>query len=357
MITFAVLSLAPYQTEAAYHFNDFKGVAPIHTYGTVQSSPRGMTPAMIKNLYHLPQSGGTGTIAIIGAYDSPTIAADLKAFSTQFNLPACMVQNGCLEVHPMQPKMSTNFHWNLEAALDVEWAHAIAPGAKILLVEAATPSGQNFLDAIDYAGSRTGIRAISMSWGGQEFPEETSLDAHFATKNGAIFFASSGDSGTGASWPASSPSVIAVGGTTLARDAKGAFISETAWKGSGGGTSAYEKEPAYQQTFSIPRAKGMRAIPDVAYDADPATGFPVVYKGLWRLVGGTSAGAPQWAAIATLGSGIAQARLYKDKQATDSKSYFRDITSGTNGSCSYYCDARAHYDYVTGLGTPQTAAF
>jgi subtilase family serine protease len=101
----------------------------------------------------------------------------------------------------------------------------------------------------------------------------------------------------------------------------------------------------------------MRAIPDVSYDADPASGFPIYHAGKWQEVGGTSAGAPQWAAIAALGSGISLPELYADKAAQNNASYFRDITSGTNGSCGYLCTARKHYDYVTGLGSPLTMNF
>ena len=119
----------------------------------------------------------------------------------------------------------------------------------------------------------------------------------------------------------------------------------------------YEKAPTYQIDYSIPKSGGYRAIPDVSYDADPASGFPIVHRGVWRRVGGTSAGAPQWAAIATLGSGITLEMLYTDKSSTVSESYFRDIVSGANGDCGYVCTARKHYDYVTGLGSPQTVTF
>jgi subtilase family serine protease len=236
-------------------------------------------------------------------------------------------------------------------------AHAIAPKAKIVLVEATTPSGVNLLKAVDYAASRTDASAISMSWGGAEFSEETTLDSHFVSKSGAPFFASSGDNGTGASWPASSLNVIGVGGTTLSLTLNGSVSKESAWGGSGGGISAYEKEPAFQVGYSIPKSGGMRAIPDVSYDADPATGFPIVDKGTWYEVGGTSAGAPQWAAIASLGSGASNANFYADKASSGSAAYFRDVLTGTNGSCGYVCTARKHYDYVTGLGSPLTDIF
>lgn len=348
--------------EAAYRFSDFSGRPPIHVLRTAQKVPSGVTPAEIKKIYKLPATGGKGTIAIVDAYDDATIEADLNAFSKQYGLPACTAANGCFEKHKMVAKTSANGGWALEESLDVEWAHAIAPNAKILLVEAKTPSGANLLSAIDYAASRKGVVAVSLSWGGAEFSDETSLDPHFNLKNGVMFFASSGDDGAGASWPAASPYVVGVGGTSLELAKTGALISESAWSGSGGGVSAYEEEPAWQRIYSIQKANGYRAIPDVAYDADPNSGFPVYKttgktKNGWYVVGGTSAGAPQWAAIQALGESITLARLYVDKSANNTLKYFRDITSGKNGTCRYYCDARARYDYVTGLGAPQTTKF
>lgn len=352
-----MLFVIPKMAEASYHFSDYKGTPPIHVLGSSTKAPVGMTPSVIKTMYDLPQGGGHGTIAIVDAYDDKDVEADLAAFDKQFGLVACTKANGCLTQHLMSSKESDNSGWDLETALDVEWAHAIAPNAKILLVEATTQSGTNLLNAVDYAAAQKGVVAVSMSWGGAEFPEETSLDPHFKSVSGAVFFASSGDNGTGASWPASSPDVIGVGGTHVSLTAKGTFLSETAWSGSGGGVSAYEKEPSYQSGYSIPKAGGMRAIPDVSYDADPASGFPVYHAGTWEEVGGTSAGAPQWAAITALGSGIDLQKLYADKAAPNAASYFRDITSGTNGSCGYLCTARKHYDYVTGLGSPLTVVF
>jgi subtilase family serine protease len=342
---------------AAYHFADYKAHPPLHIYATTGKVPKGMTPALIKSIYNLPATGGKGTIVIVGAYADTYIESDLAAFSKQFNLPACTSTSGCFTVHPMASGMGGNSGWALETALDVEWAHAIAPSAKILLVEAATPSGANLLKAVDYAASRSDASAISMSWGGAEYPEETTLDSHFVSASGAPFFASSGDNGAGASWPAASPNVIAVGGTSIVLTSKGTFSRENAWTGSGGGVSAYEKAPAFQAGYKLTMANGMRAIPDVAYDADPSSGFPIYHNGTWRTVGGTSAGAPQWAAIAALGTGASNRNFYTDKSSTGNASYFRDITSGTNGDCGYFCTARTHYDYVTGLGSPQTVRF
>ncbi len=344
-------------SHAAYHFSDFIAHSPLHIFSVTGKVPIGITPTEIKKIYNLPVSGGTGTIAIIGAYNDAGIEKDLADFDAVFGLPECTTKNGCFTRHLMSTGMSDNGAWDLETALDVEWAHAIAPTAKILLVEASTASGKNLLAAVDYVAKKKDVRAVSMSWGGAEFPEETTLDSHFTSASKASFFASSGDSGSGVSWPASSPKVIAVGGTSIALSAQRKFIKETAWLGSGGGVSAYEKEPGFQSLYKIPKANGMRAVPDVAYNADPVSGFPIVHGGVWRTAGGTSAGAPQWAAISALGKGASNWNFYTDKSSTKNGMYFRDVTSGTNGSCGFYCDARARYDYVTGLGTPQTTVF
>ena len=350
-----LLLMCAVRVEASYRFSNYQGRPPIHVLGSGKKTPAGMTPSQIKAAYRLPPTGGHGTIYIIGAYKDTTIEKDLGIFSKQFNLPPCTEASGCFSEHPMSPKISSNSGWAMETSLDVEWAHAIAPTAKIVLVEATTQSGANLLAAVDYAAKQPDAASISMSWGGAEFPEETSLDPHFISASGAPFFASSGDNGAGASWPAASPKVVGVGGTSL--QLWGSTVNENAWSGSGGGVSIYEKEPTFQSAYSIPKASGMRAIPDVSYDADPASGFAVVKNGSWYTVGGTSAGAPQWAAIAALGSGIHLENLYTDKASLSTGSYFRDITSGANGSCGYYCTARKHYDYVTGLGSPLTTAF
>ncbi len=376
-IIFLILAFVvygPIETSASYRLSDFKAHPPIHMLGNASTAPHGIMPDQIKKVYNLPPSGGHGTIAIIGAYDDPTIEKDLGVFSAQFGLPACTSKNGCFEKHPINSVTKTDGGWSYEASLDVEWSHAVAPRAKILLVEAKTPSGTNLLSAIDYARKRADVVAVSMSWGGSEFSDETKLESHFTSDHDITFFASSGDDGAGASWPAASPRVVAVGGTTINLSPEGNFLSEKAWSGSGGGVSAYEKQPAYQAAYSIPRARGMRAIPDVSYDADPQSGFSV-YKNPpsssskkgsprsssggagWYVFGGTSAGAPQWAAIKSLGLSASNANFYTDKATDANAAFFRDIVSGKNGTCAYYCTARKHYDYVTGLGSPLTENF
>jgi len=348
----------------------FTAKSPIHVLGSAATTPKGLSPDQIKTAYRLPKSGGSGTVALIEAYDDKELESDLAAFDAKFNLPACTVSNGCLEKHLMTAGTKEVSGWSLETALDSEWAHAIAPKAKILVVEAASDSGPALLKAVDYARSRPDVVSVSMSWGGTEFKDETKSDSHFtvatSSDTGIAFFAASGDDGTGASWPAASPKVIAVGGTTLAFDKDGTFGSEKAWAGSGGGISAYESEPGFQVSYSIARAKGMRAIPDVSFDADPKSGYSVYHQPVsaksqkgWFVVGGTSAGTPQWAAIKSLGGPSAGSstasfltKLYQDKASANHALFFRDITSGSNGDCGYYCTARAHYDYVTGLGSP-----
>jgi hypothetical protein len=290
--------------------------------------------------------GAGQTIAIVDAYDAPSIASDLAAFNSQFGLPC----NNCFQRLMPQGPPKADAGWALEASLDVEWAHAMAPGATILLVEATSASISSLLSAVDYAVAQ-GASVVSMSWGTTEFLGETSFDSHF-TAPGVTFVASSGDSGQGVNYPAASPYVTSVGGTRLPLDASGNLTGpETAWSGSGGGVSAYERAPGYQSSIG---ASG-RTVPDVSYAADPTTGVAVYdttpYNGQagWFVVGGTSAGAPQWAALAAIVNGQRTSRL----GAANSSLYgvpstnFRDITSPL--------PAKPGYDTATGLGSPLAA--
>ena len=376
----AFVSLDTAYASAIPILDTFTARPPIHVLAGTTSGPSGLSPLQVKKAYNLPSTGGKGTIAIIAAFNHPNIASDLVTFDKTFGLTSCTIANKCLEIHPMNTAAKDDNGWSMETALDTEWSHSIAPKAKILVIEAASDSGTNLLKAVDYARSRSDVVAVSMSWGGGEFANETALDSHFSvgsSDSSVAFFASSGDDGTGASWPAASPLVIAVGGTSLSLASNGSLISEKAWEGSGGGVSAFETEPTYQNNYSIPRSGDKRAIPDVAFAADPNHGFSVYHAPdstlsktsakststtkNWYVVGGTSAGAPQWAAIADLAYAakdpITPAKLYADKAASTYSKFFRDITSGTNGICWFFCTARKHYDYVTGLGSPLTDKF
>ena len=311
--------------------------------------PTGYSPNQIKTAYNLPSSGGAGTtIAIIDAYDTPNILDYYNTFSNQYNLPGNSTGN--FIVHPMLQNIQPDSSWTVETCLDVEWAHAVAPNARILLVEATGADNNALLSAIDYATSQPGVIAVSMSWGGDEFAQETTyyFESHF-NKPGITFFASSGDDGTSPKWPAVSAKVVSVGGTSLNLNADGTIISETAWRNSSGGVSVYVPKPSYQTNYGLSYTK--RAVPDVSYNGNPSTGVSV-YNGAWIKVGGTSAGAPQWAAIHAIGLSVTNNNLYARAKAAYS-SYFRDITNGSN----YVNQTETNYDLVTGLGSPLTTNF
>jgi subtilase family serine protease len=325
---------------------------PLHVRPNVSSSPTGLSPATIKSAYSFSTSSTAGagkTIAIVDAYDDPTAETDLAVFSSQYGLPACTTANGCFTKVNQSggtryPK--TNAGWALEISLDVQWAHAIAPGAKILLVEATSNSFTNLLAAEDYAANHA--QYVSNSWGASEFSGENAYDSHFS-HSGVSFFVSSGDNGTPAEYPSSSPNVISVGGTTLHFNG-GNFSSETGWSGSGGGCSVYETATTAQSGFGQygqVNCAGKRATPDVSLDADPASGVSVYdstryqgQKGWWQ-VGGTSASSPMVAARAAVaGTVVNTAYVY------GTSIIYRDITSGNNGA-----SCLVGYDLVTGRGS------
>lgn len=290
------------------------------------TSPHGLSPTTIRSVYHLPSTGGTGTIAIVDAYDDPTVLSDSNVFSSNYSLPTLTSAN--FEKHMMASTISTApINWYLEMTLDVQWAHAIAPNAKILLVEATSRvivygngTAGPLLDAVGYARSRSDVVAVSMSWGTGSggFSSESNYDFHFISSFGATFFAGSGDQAENASWPAASPNVVGVGGTKLNFNPDGSFANETVWNGNGGatggGVSAFETEPSYQVSYGVQGLNGHRGVPDVSYDADPVPGYPIYtsYSGQqWLTEGGTSFGAPQWAAIKSLGLVASNDRFYR----------------------------------------------
>jgi hypothetical protein len=353
----------PAQVATAYGFNQIN-------FGTT-SSP-------------VPGDGRGQTIAIVDAYADPHIANDLAAFSNQFGLPQMNLPGGpTFTVNDLSNGTPdpTGGNWEVEMALDVEWAHAIAPQANILLVQAAddfqdpnTGSLTSLMAAVNTAAATPGVVAVSMSWGVPEYPNEVQDDAAFSASAhpGVTFVAASGDSGAGVGFPAISPNVLSVGGTSLTTDAAGNYAGETGWGhgqwswllgGSGGGRSRYEAQPGFQSGvvpagMSTPRGgPAMRTNPDVAYVADPSTGVVVYNNGNYYAVGGTSAGAPQWAALVAIADqGAAQQGGGPLTGATQTlpaiysaaQSDFHDITSGSNGYT-----ATAGYDLVTGRGTPK----
>jgi subtilase family serine protease len=351
------------------HVEDHAGVSPSGGPG----QPAGFSPAQISQAYGFNQirfNNGTvagddqgQTIAIVDAYNQPNIAGDLQTFDATYDLPSppsftVVNQSGGASLP------SANTTWGLEESLDVEWAHAMAPKANILLVEANSNGWSDLLAAVDYARNQPNVSVVSMSWGGSEFSGEPFYDSYFTTPaghQGVTFVASTGDSGSAGApeSPSTSPGVLAVGGTNLYLDANNNWSSETAWSGSGGGISAYESQPGYQKGV-VTQTSTRRAVPDVAYDASSATPFAVYdtssYGG-WLQVFGTSAGAPQWAALVAIAD---QGRALAGEGSLDGAtqtlpdiyalpgSAFHDITSGSNGAYS----AGPGYDLVTGRGSP-----
>jgi alpha-tubulin suppressor-like RCC1 family protein/Tol biopolymer transport system component len=300
----------------------------------------GYSPAQIRKAYGIDQLASTGAgkmIAIIDAYGSPTIQADLQTFNQQFGLPAA---NLTIAYPGGTPAL--NAGWAVETALDVEWAHAIAPGANILLVAAHSDSVADLLNAVDYATTH-GANIVSMSWGSPEFQSETSYDYHF-NHSGITYVTSSGDKGAGVNWPAASPYVVSVGATTLTTGSDGTYFSETAWSGSGGGQSAYEPEPLYQKGF---QTYNTRSVPDVAFDADPNSGVAVYNQG-WAVFGGTSLSAPCWAALFALSNQGGVSWVYLQATQSIYSANYHDITIGSNG-----LPPGIGYDLVTGLGSPK----
>jgi kumamolisin len=351
------------------------------------TTPSGMSPATIQAAYQLPTLSGVGVIAIVDAYDYPTAASDFDTFSSQYGLPlggdnACnssdpLHGNPCFVKVYAVSKPRANCGWAQEAALDIEWAHAMAPYAQIVLVEAKSNSFSDLLKAVDVAtnivnsggyvvsGNTPAVKAgeVSMSWGGSEFSSEASYDSHFNNTKNVVYFAASGDTGGQTIYPSASPYVVAAGGTTLNMNGN-TFVSETGWSGSGGGPSKYEKRPGFQGGI-VTIVGSARGIPDMSFDADPYTGVSVYdstsCQGLsgWLVFGGTSVASPSLSGIvnsAATGGTFASnsvaelSTIYGNLCSTSTllcTSYFRDIDSGKAGGNS----AQAGWDFVTGVGS------
>lgn len=315
----------------------------------------GYGPASLRAAYDLPATGGNGAIAIVDAYDNPTILADFNAFCTTYGLPTetstnrTSPSNKVLQVvyaGGTQPLPDPD--WAGEIALDVEWAHSIAPQAKIYLVEA--PDASNSLyTAVLLAQSLPNVHELSMSWGGGEDPTELGFDSDFPLTGKITFFASAGDVAAVRSYPAESPNVVAVGGTSLIVVGDTVY-SEGGWSASGGGPSTIEPEPIYQSGVSL--ITGFRGCPDESADADPDTGVAVYSQyafGGWAEIGGTSLSSPVCAAEHNLravfdGPTNEHSRIYADLGGVQ----FRDIVFGGNG----VFNCLPGYDFVTGCGSP-----
>jgi subtilase family serine protease len=313
-------------------------------------------------------------IAIVDAYHSASAYQDLVDYRAMYNLGPidnCTKQdlpgmegsvitevpsgkNPCFMQLDQNGKVAVNHDtqddgWAQETALDIEMASAICPHCSILLVEAKIPTMANFDRAVAVAAEFKGVKSISNSYGGSDNGEFKYPSFAAASAKGIAVVASSGDSGYGASAPASFASVIAVGGTSLRLDARGKWASETAWTKAGSGCSTYNRAAAWQPVFMTGCAGKMTA--DVAAVADPATGVAVAYDGGWYTFGGTSVAAPIIAGMYAIGPDFGDSAGAFTVANADK---LHDITEGSNGRCdvNYWCNARVGWDGPTGLGTP-----
>jgi subtilase family serine protease len=348
-------------------------------------APAGYGPADLRSAYNLTSLGAGHTVAIVDAFDDPSAEADLAVYRSQFGLGACTTANGCFK--KVDQNGGSNYPaadagWATEISLDVQMVSAVCPLCHILLVEGSAATSAALDKAVDTA-ARMGASAISNSYGASESASQVTADDPHYNHPGIAVTVSSGDSGYGVQYPASSPYVTAVGGTTLTRGSGG--WSESAWSGAGSGCSAYEGKPAWQKDAGCPN----RTVADVSAVADPATGVAVYdtygatpgnptlcallgincpVAGGWLVVGGTSVSSPIIASVYTLAGNAVTSGSYPYGHTGS----LNDVTTGSNGggnpgilgllgtpNCgSYLCNAGPGYDGPTGWGTPNgTLAF
>jgi subtilase family serine protease len=337
------------------------GPAQFHLGYNLPCTPGGS----VSSVCAAPASFGGQTIALVDAYDDPNAEADLGTYDTQYGLPACTAANGCFQkvnqtggtTYP-----STDGTWAMEISLDVQTAHQICQTCKILLVEANSSSMNDLAAAVNEAVT-LGATEISNSYGGSEWSGEMSWDSYYSHANVAIT-ASTGDSGYGAQYPASSPGVLAVGGTTLQLNSDNTYASEAVWSSSGSGCSSYESGNTWQTSvsdWSQTQCTSRRGAADVGADANPNTGAAIYdstpYNGMccgWWQVGGTSLSSPLIASVIALAGGTAgvanaESVPYTHFNATNS----HNITTGSNGTCgTIMCTGAVGYNGPTGMGTP-----
>jgi kumamolisin len=308
----------------------------------------GPTGCPVATSTNLP-SGGWGAIAIVDAGDYPTAATDLAAFDSYYGIPAAdfkLVYSG------KKPPVYSD--WEVEEALDIEWAHAMAPKAKLFLVVSKQVNTDPTWGAVQYAAklvAKNGGGVVSMSWGDPEVKQEKNWDKFFTTP-GVVYFAAAGDSGIGVSiYPGASPNVVAVGGTYFNRNKSGDFVNETYYTGGGGGDiSPYEPIPSYQS--GIASIVGThRGYPDVASDFCCA---PIYLEGGWYSVGGTSWASPTFAGIVNAAGNKQQSTqdeltwIYGElANPTEYESDFNDITQGAS-------QCMVGWDLCSGVGSART---
>ena len=335
------------------------GTAP-DGIGAAPAVVNGYGPLDLRSAYGLPSSGGSGRIvAIVDAFDLATAAADLAIYRAQFGLPACTVASGCFQ--KVDQLGGTNYPgsgipqgWAGEIELDLDMVSAVCPDCRILLVEANSANLADLGTAVDTA-VRLGAVAVSNSYGAGEWAAESTQDPHY-NHPGVVITASTGDAGwvDGVEYPAASPFVVAIGGTSLSHAANARGWTETAWSGTGSGCSGFELKPYWQTDAGCAR----KSTADVSAVADPSTGVAVYDStvGGWTVYGGTSAAAPIVAAAHVL-AGRPAPGSYPSRLLYESTASLWDVTTGSNGACgNYLCQAAVGYDGPTGLGTPNGLA-
>jgi subtilase family serine protease len=338
-----------------------------HAFGLVDGSghlitnpaPAGYSPSQLRSAYKITTSGSSSTlIAVVTAYHYATADADLATYRSQFGLPACRASTGCLRTVDQTGGTSfpgPNPSWNLEAALDLEMVSAMCPNCKLVLVEAVAATFADLAAAVNEA-AKLGAHVITNSYGGDEFGTNSYESAY--NHPGVAIVASSGDSGYygGIEFPASSPHVIAVGGTSLTTASNTRGWTETAWDGTGSGCSAVYAKPSWQHDTGC----SMRMLNDVSAVADPNTGVAVfgpdstgTGASSWIVLGGTSVAAPLIGGVYGVNGGSVN---YASNPYACLASLY-DVTTGPTQFCevTYECTARTGYDGPTGLGTPHGA--
>ena len=339
----------------------------LRTSATPRGLPRegayGLRPVDLHSSYNLPvDAAKPQTIALVDAYDDPTAEGDLAAYDAEFGLPACTSANGCFvklnQSGASSPLPQPEPGWGLEISLDIESAHAVCQNCRIMLVEANSNYFSD-LEAAEHTAVAQGATEISNSYGASGSYESPGYNYP-----GVVVTASSGDWGyqQPGSFPATSPDVVAVGGTTLLLK-EGHRSSEIAWSGAGSGCSEFAAAPAWQQALSdwpSVGCAGYRASADVSADADPNSGFAVYdssgYFGPepWLTVGGTSLASPVVAATFARAGGSGGVAYPAETLYANQRS-LHDVVEGASGVCEAeaICTAGAGYDGPTGLGTPE----
>ncbi|MFB9839603.1 S53 family peptidase [Actinoallomurus acaciae] len=326
------------------------------------AAPSGLAPADLQGAYKLPSSdAGSGqTVAIVDAYDAPTAEADLGVYRSQYGLSACTTANGCFKKVDQNGGTSypaTDGGWAQEISLDLDMVSATCPNCKIVLVEADSASFADLGAAVNTAAGLANV--VSNSYGGSDASDDDY--GSYYNHPGVAMTVSSGDSGYGVEYPASSQYVTAVGGTSLKSASNSRGWDETAWDGAGSGCS--DQNPALAGQADADTGCSGRAVADVSAVADPATGVAVydstAYQGQsgWMVFGGTSVAAPVIAGVYGLAGNASDVDNNTPYAHPDA---LFDVTSGSNGSCStaQLCTARSGWDGPTGLGTPNgTGAF